>query len=176
MVQLVERRRWFLTPTYIKGVLNVWADRLSRFTATPTEWGLDDDSFQWILAQPGVPVPEVDLFAMPWNNKLEVFVSPVETQGSWGTDAMTIQWDHWQTVYLFPLLPMISKVLSKLTLFHGTAILIAPWWPSRVWFPLLRQRCPHPLRLPNPILTQVVRGESFFSAAFLTRRLHAWIL
>ena len=125
VVTLIEERGWFLTPCYLKGVLNVWADRLSRFTATATEWGLDDLSFQWILTQPGVPWPEVDLFAMPWNRKLPVFVSPVETQGSWDTDALS---NHWETVHLFPPLSMISRVLAKLTSFHGRAIVIAPWY------------------------------------------------
>ena len=88
-----------------------------------------------------------------------------DTQAS-GSDALTMNWD---TVhgYAFPPIALIPRVLRKL-LRHpsATIVLIAPFWPSQIWF---RQMTNLLVDLPrvvpdrwnllkNSAITQVVPG------------------
>ena len=78
-------------------------------------------------------------------------------------------------VYMFPLFPLLNKVIQKLWVTQdGEIILIAPWWPSKPWFPqLLGLSVNHPCIIPyrRDLLSQlglVSDGKSY--------HLHAWRL
>ena len=51
-------------------------------------------------------------------------------------DAFTFCWDF-NLVYLFPPFPLIHKCLSKIRKDKCRAILIAPVWKSRPWYPII---------------------------------------
>ena len=164
-----------LQPTYIRGALNVIADAGSRDGPISTEWTLDHHSFTEICSWWGVP--QVDLFATRFNAQIMTFVSPCPDLAAVGVDAMSIDWNLWWSIYLFPPLQLLPEVVSRLHLYEGEGILIAPFWPTKDWFVTLNQRCPH--RLPLP------RGHSLFQftpqgLAIHPRvegwKLHAWRL
>ena len=56
-----------------------------------------------------------------------------------------------RSVYMFPLFPLLNKVIQKLQSTQAAeVILIAPWWPKQSWFPHLLRLCvDHPLFFPN---------------------------
>ena len=51
----------------------------------------------------------------------------------------------WMTIYLFPPQSLILLPLNQLDHFRGTAYLVAPLWPARIWFPLLETKSSFPL-------------------------------
>ena len=56
-------------------------------------------------------------------------------------DALSQDWQG-RSMYIFPLFPLLSKVIQKLrTTQEGEVILIATWWPSQPWFPHLLCLC-----------------------------------
>lgn len=55
----------------------------------------------------------------------------------WAVDAFSITWD-WSLAYAFPPAPLIPRVLRKIREDQARIILIAPFWPKRAWFSLLR--------------------------------------
>lgn len=54
---------------------------------------------------------------------------------------------HFTLVYVFPPLPLVLRVLLEIQAEGVTAIVIAPWWPKRPWFPMLWD-----LSIATPIL------------------------
>ena len=174
ILQLLEKRRLFLSAFHISGVRNVIADGLSRSLPISTEWMLDKSSFKWILGR--APTPQVDLFATRENAQLPSFVSPVLDVKAVEVDALSIPWDRWRVVYLFPPTPLILKVLAHLETFKGTALLVTPDWPGQAWFPLLRRKARECLHLPDPRLSQIVAGERVFCSSRALLRLLCWIL
>lgn len=53
-------------------------------------------------------------------------------------DGLLLDWST-ELLYMFPPLPLIPRVLRKLQDQNSRAILIAPWWLRRNWFPFLLQ-------------------------------------
>ena len=68
------------------------ADGLSRDVPLPSEWSLDDHSFQLLCRREFLP--EVDLFATRENNKVPVFVSPLQDHLAVDVDAFSIDWNR----------------------------------------------------------------------------------
>ena len=123
-----------ITPTavHLAEVDNVLADALSRGNYCPTEWSLHRPPFMslWQVWDR----PFVDMFATARHSQLPVYYSlRVDHQAS-GMNALTMNWDL-IFGYAFPLTALIPRVLRKL-LRHPTAtiVLIAPFWPSQIWF------------------------------------------
>ena len=173
IVALAKRKDWFLSANHLSGTLNVMADLLSRKDPVSTEWTLDNQSFG--LIQNLDPPPDIDLFATRWNNKLPLFVAPMSDTLAVARDAFLIDWNQWKTVYIFPPIPLISRVLRKLTEFQGTAYVVAPHWPNSHWFGQLLQRSHTSLPLRSAQLSQEVRGAVCYAPSFLSRDLHVWI-
>lgn len=53
-------------------------------------------------------------------------------------DGLHLNWSN-KFLYLFPLLPLMARVIHKIQCQKPDAILIAPWWPRQLWFPALLQ-------------------------------------
>ena len=173
-VQLVEGRSWFLSARHVKGTFNVRADLLSRGVPLPTEWSLDKNSFQYLMSL--LPFqPQVDLFASPTNAKLKVFVTPTWMPGAATSNALTVDWNVWGAVYLFPPTPLISQVLALLREYRGEAVLLAPWWPNQAWFPTLLAQATYHFPLPGTTLSQEVLGVIAYAPPCWTSTLHAWV-
>ena len=136
-----------LIPVHIRGVLNVLADQGSRKGPIVTEWSLDRHSFSWICHSLGF-FPEVDLFATRFNTQLPLFVSPFPDKLAVAWDAMALNWNQFGSLFAFPPLGLLPETVRKLQSFQGLGFVLAPWWPTAVWFTTLfwrsRQRFPLP--------------------------------
>ena len=165
-----------LSVRHLPGRLNVIADKLSR-SSRPllAEWSLSMEVLLPIFNLWGRPM--VDLFATRWNNRLPLFVSPILDPSAWAVDALSLRWDN-LIAYVFPPFNMIPEVLDKLlSSTRCSAILIAPRWPQRSWFPtLLDLLIDHPIPLPirPDLLSQGRRKILHNNPAIL--HLHAWRL
>ena len=95
-----------LIPRHLQGSLNVLADRGSRKGPISTEWSLDESSFHHAACQVSI-FPQVDLFATRYNFKIDPLVSPCPDDLAWAMDATSINWNHWDSIYLFPPKPLI---------------------------------------------------------------------
>lgn len=165
-----------LLPEHLKGVLNVLADQGSRLHPIATEWSLDRGTFGWICGL--APPFQVDLFATRENSQLGHFVSPCPDDLAVGFDAFSLNWNRWTCIYLMPPMNCLAEIALRLQEYRGTGVLVAPYWPSKGWFPLLRQRCRgNPLPLPRDLeLTQTTsRGLATHSNPCFWQ-LHAWPL
>ena len=82
------------------------------------------------------------------NHQLKTYCSWIADPKALRIDAFTFSWDF-NLVYLFPLFPLIHKCLSKIRRDKCRAILIAPVWKSRPWYPIiLGMLMHHPVLLP----------------------------
>ena len=82
---------------------------------------------------------EIDLFAHPGNNKLKLFASQFCHPTTPLTDALQIDWNRWNQLYLFPPPAILQEVLVKLRLFKGHGAIVVPDFPSATWLPELLQ-------------------------------------
>ena len=167
----LEAQHIVVRARHIPGCLNVIADHLSSPNQPiPTEWSLHPEIMKRIFRVWGTP--EVDMFATLSNSHLPRFMSPVPEPRALAVDALSQDWQG-RSMYMFPPFPLLSKVVQKLRSTHvAEVILVAPWWPSQPWFPLLLRLCvEHPLILPyrQDLLSQqdqkyISDGKSFHSA------------
>ena len=136
IAELIWRRaalmNWTLSVSHIQGRFNVLADQLSRNVALSTEWALPHHVFRNILRRnPGL---QIDMFATRLNNQLPLYISPCPDKSAVEVDALSIPWDRWDHLYLYPPSTLISRVLPKLLNSHfKTAILVTPETPSKPW-------------------------------------------
>ncbi len=122
---------------HIKGSLNVMADLLSRDLKTiNTEWSVHPQVIKniWKMWY----IPDVDLFATLYNNKLPTHVRPFPDPKVLATDAITMDWTG-RKVYAFTPFAILKKVIAKLEQSPTCEmILITPYWPNQSWYPVIR--------------------------------------
>ena len=174
LTELIWRRavkmQWTLSISYIKG--SYLADQLSRDHTVPTEWSLPRKSFEKILKLN--PKLQVDLFATRLNNQLRTFVSPCPDRRAVAVDALSIPWNKWDHLYLYPPTSLISKAFSKLSKStFKTAILVTPEMQTRPWFMTLQL-----LKVPSIILTTNLQQEVLGELVTMDQsmKLRAWLL
>lgn len=170
---LALKKGWHISAIHIEGVRNVIADSLSRTHPLESEWKLDRRSFQWVLRK--VPSLEIDLFATSQNHQLPLYVAPNLDPQAVAMDALSLDWNRWNSIYLFPPINLLLKVLHKLRSFRGQIALIAPQWYKSNWYPLLMELGLRPYQFPNPILTQKVQTKTVFASSWTTKKLVLWI-
>ena len=142
----MENDTW-LTACHLPGVLNVEADKHSRQFNERTEWQLQPKIFHKITDILGTP--EIDLFASRLNNQLPKYVSWKPDPGATHVDAFSFSWSD-SFVYIFPPFSLLNRCLQKLEKDQTLALLVAPIWPTQVWWPrLLRLLVATPLMLPQ---------------------------
>ena len=144
----LEAQNIIVRARHIPGCLNVIADHLSRPNQPiPTEWSLHPEIVTHIFWFWGTPV--VDMFATASNSYLPWFMSPIPEPRALVVDALSQDWQG-RSMYMFPLFPLLNKVIRKLRSTQAAeVILIAPWWPKQSWFPHLLRLCvDHPLFFP----------------------------
>ena len=164
-----------LVPRHLPGRLNVLADQGSRTDPVSTEWSLDGGTFDWLCTKAG-PF-QVDLFATRFNCRLPVFVSPFPDPQASGVNALSIHWDLWDNIYMFPPTPILPEVVARLQDYRGGGVLVAPSHAQSSWYPLLLARARDHFPLPPTIcLSQTTAlGPVSHPNPFLFA-LHAWIL
>lgn len=163
-----------LIARHIVGSLNVLADHLSRAQIDPKEWILSSRVTNEIFRQWGTP--QVDLFANRWNFRIPNYVSPCPDQDAWAVDALSIPWTG-LVGYAYPPGILLPKVLMKMEEEPCELILIAPLWPTRVWYAKLLSLCTDiPLMLPEwkTLLRQPRNGPAASVGCRLRLNLHAW--
>ena len=152
------------------------ADKLSRLDQTiQTEWSLLPEVFQVICSR--CHRPQIDLFAMRFNNKLPLFVSPVPDPLATAIDAFSLPSENLDA-YAFPPAAILGRVVEKLQDSPcKRIILIAPGWPNMPWFwDLVTMSSQIPLSLPSlpNLLTQPFNQIPHRNLTNLN--LHAWLL
>ena len=121
--------------------------RESRIFNERTEWQLNPDVVSqirdlWVN-------PEIDLFATRVNTQLAIFASWKPDPEATHIDAFTIDWSRYN-FYCFPPFSLISRCLRKVEMEKAEGILIAPIWPTQVWWPqMLKLLIRHPVALPQ---------------------------
>ena len=159
----------------LQGSLNVLADHGSRKGPFSMEGSLDRTSFLSAPRQVSI-FPQVDLFATRYNFKVNTFVSPCPDDQAWAMDATTIDWNHWDSIYLFSPGPLLIHILPKIASFKGAGLLIADRVPGSVVTTALDLRCRGHLRLPFPVLTQETKEGMVAHGQNLRLQLYAWFL
>lgn len=107
-----------LIPKHISGELNVLADQGSRLLPIPMEWSLDPITFRWLMDLArvhGMLRPQVDQFATRHNACLRSFVSPVPDHQAVEVNALSLDWNKWRSIYLFPPVTLLSRLLPFLS-------------------------------------------------------------
>ena len=167
LLEEAHRRNLSLKAAYLAGVDNTWADALSRGSTTSINWSLTPTCFNDICRWVGTP--QVDLFASHSNHLLPSFLSLTERTPAGGPDAFKVDWGKWNFVYLFPPphTQVMLQVVAKLEKFPGQALLIAPYWETQPWLPLLLQLRPRTMALPLTSLLQV-RSQQLMTSLRLT--------
>ena len=90
----------------------------------------------------------VDAFATRDNAKLPLFISPIPDPHAYAIDGLSFPWDN-LSIYAYPPTRILSQVLRKIATTTCQVLLIAPMWPTQVWFwDLLPLLVDHPRRLP----------------------------
>ena len=170
---LARRKNWHLSASHIAGVRNVTADSLSRSAPLESEWSLDKRSF--LFVQTLVPNLEVDLFATAENHQLPQYVAPNLDPQAVGIDAMALNWNQWESIYIFPPFNMMMAVLDKLRTFKGKAAIVAPLWQKSNWFPLVLELGLRLVPIPSPTLSQQVQDKTVYASSLKTDRFHLLI-
>ena len=156
---------------HIPGKFNILADRLSK--AIKTEWALDQTVANSVFQM--LNFPNVDLFAIWFNYKLPLYVSPVQDNKALVIDALSMDWNHLHA-YSFPPFILIPAVLEKIRQHQCRIVLIAPFWPQQQWFSGLLLLVSAPIRLPLiPKLLTQSKGR-FVHQNLPILDLHAWEL
>jgi ribonuclease HI len=174
LLMWTQQRQITLTARHVPGHLNVIADSLSRNKQLlPGEWSLNPQVCQSIWKIWGKP--EIDLFAVGSNAKLLLYISPVADEQAIGVDGLSQRWDG-REVYAYPPTTLVQAVLLKLAAARSTRMtLIAPAWPSQIWFPqLLELLTSQPRRLGNS--PKLLKQKGRFHDCPEVLNLHAWRL
>ncbi len=161
-----------LCAIHIPGLLNRTADELSR-AALPGEWRLYPQTVQLIWRRFGLA--QVDLFASLETSHCQLFYSL--TDGTLGTDALVHSWPRGLRKYAFPPVSLLAQTLCKVREEEEQILLVAPYWPTRTWFPelmLLVTAPPWQIPLRKDLLTQR-RGTLWHPRPDLCK-LHVWSL
>ena len=176
VLELCSQLSITLVPRHLKGVLNVLADQGSRDLPVDTEWSLDTSTYHWVSRLPPL-APQVDLFATRDNSHLPEFVSPCPDLLAAGIDALTLDWNRWTSIYLFPPVAIIKDLLPHLEAFSGTGVLIAPHYEGSALSLSLNRRCLRRFKLPrNFCLSQLTTRGVVVHPNPSALNLHAWVL
>ena len=90
-------------------------------------------------------------------------------------NAMSIGWNRWEMVYLFPPATLLPQVLAKLEDFRGRGVLVAPFYPQAGWFPALLELFPGPLPEDYALWQDTSKGRVWHPLPQVFK-LHAWRL
>lgn len=136
-----------LQAKHLAGKLNQAADSLSRLPAS-YEWYLHPEVFRFIDKLHGPHT--VDRFASVLTCQLKRYNSLYWDPESEGVDAL--HQNNWEVENNFVNCPfrLLPKVINHIQSTQSNATIVAPFWPTQIWFHQLIKMsvCP-PLRLPK---------------------------
>ena len=144
--EIISLNRTKLISHHCPGELNTIADeesRLKRLNYDKDNSRIQDDlsglalNYQLFDLANSLWKPHtVDLFATLQDRQLRRFCSWGPQPGALATDAMKISWRQ-ENGWANPPFSLIFQVLHKVRMEGSTVTLLAPFWPSQPWFPLL---------------------------------------
>jgi ribonuclease HI len=118
--------------SYIPGKDNTIADALSRQTDA-SDYAVKAEIFMELVEQWDLTIG-IDLFARAGNTKAGRFYSWRPSPGALGTDALAHSWANEEgTMYAFPPVLLIPKILNKLEEEGGNMLIITPGWGAAAW-------------------------------------------
>ena len=146
---IIENENW-ITVSYIPGKENLEADAESRVDHYDNkEWMLDRKVFTKLMVKYTVD-PKIDLFASRLNYQLKPFMAFKPDPEALCINSFTIDWATWSPFYAFPPFLIITKVLQKVQEDRAEGIIIIPYWPNQIWFPIImRMITKNPIILPS---------------------------
>lgn len=147
----------FITVSHICGILNVESDTESRKYKPELEWSLSDKIFSVIQSK--FVNMSIDLFASRLNNKLEKYCSWKPDPHAIAINSFHLNWGSIPLGYCFPPFCLIPYVLQKVEHEAADIVLIAPLWPTQLWFPKLLSlliECPTLLPTKDDLLVNPV--------------------
>ncbi len=159
---------------HIPGALNVIADRLSRKgQIQQTEWSLHPQVFRDMCRT--LYTPMIDGFATAANTKLPLYISPVPDPAAYSVDSLSTPWSG-LCLYLFPPTKILSQVLKKILSEPCRTLVIAPFWPSQIWFwDIVHASTDQPRSLPDfDRLLRQPGKPPVFDTSQKWRNLHIW--
>ena len=80
--------------------------------------------------------PEIDLFATNINAQLGKYAAFRPDPGAMYIDAFSIEWFDLK-FYAFPLISVIPRVIAKVKQDSAEGIIVVPFWPTQVWYPVM---------------------------------------
>ena len=143
------RQQCWIHCKHLAGVLNVRADKASRWRDDRQEWRLSDEAFEKVEDLFGPHT--VDLFASRRNTLLPRFFSRWLDPEAAATDALSRSWALEGNPYAHPPIGLIAKVLDKLREDKCELTLVAPVWASQAWITSLIDMS---VALPTVLLCQ----------------------
>jgi hypothetical protein len=137
LFNLTRKHDLLLRATYLPGVLNGTADRLSRM-GSAMDFSLNPTMFRQVTLELNLQ-PEVDVFADRDNHLLDAYACLSPTDGAAiAVDGFTLRWTE-RPLWLHPPITLIGRVIAKLKAEPTQAILVTPMWEGQPWSPQLRQ-------------------------------------
>ena len=133
VLHLCNQRRIRITSAFVPTEENILADAASRGLQV-ADWHLLPSTFHRLTLVFGLP--EIDLFASQASAQVPRFLSWNIEDLAEGFDALSLPWCH-RLAYLFPPLPLMGRVIEKLSKAQGYYLLVAPYWETQKWFPSL---------------------------------------
>ena len=76
------------------------------------------------------------MFASNINYQFHTYFSYKADPKAKAVDSFTVSW-HSLKFYAFPPFSIISRTLKKIKAEKAEGILVVPYWPNQVWFPVL---------------------------------------
>ena len=110
---------------------------------------------EWMLSKPCLRntlcclnfKPEIDLFASRLNKQVDKYCSLWLDPNAFAIDAFALSWSAIK-FYCFPPFSCILRGLQKSQQDKAMGILVAPMWPTQVWYPsLIKMLCVAPVHL-----------------------------
>jgi ribonuclease HI len=156
MAKLMSNAKIRVTATYIPGVQNGAADRLSRmgesfdFKMTPATWSKVKTLTRQLT---------LDVFASRASACLPRYCSMDRSdEGAVAVDGLSVNWRD-EVVLLHPPPTLIMQTIQKAIAEQATGVLIVPDWRGQTWSPLLAQLSETQTTL-GPYLTTMIRTEA----------------
>ena len=125
-----------------------------------SEWALAPTEFRRLEEAHGSML-EIDLFASPLNFKIPQYVARFNDPQAIAQDALTLCWNQWSQIYVFPPFSLIPEVTRKLESYTGGGLLVVlDSKEHRLLLPHHRVSKIIPLILPP---AQLVQGELIYA-------------
>ena len=128
------------------------------------EWGLDRETFGGARSSLGPRDREGrDRFANRFKEKLKKLVSLFPVPWARAANALSVPWELWATIFVFPPIGLLDEVIARLSSFKGEGVLIAPLRPGAPWFTNLLDRAKEHMSLPQSLVLsqETSRGRMF---------------